>query len=64
MSISFNDKSKNYCVNNAADAEFQEDSKVIKEAILEERLEHLRSYYDDEAFGIETEAESSRMLFR
>jgi len=60
LRISFNDKPKPYQIDQADEVSFNEVCKVIEEAVLGERLEYLRSFYDDEDYSIDIWAEGFR----
>ncbi|MCM1183836.1 MAG: hypothetical protein NC337_10730 [Roseburia sp.] len=59
LGIFYNDKTKPYHVEEAADEAFDEVHRVIEEAVLGERLAHLQSFYDDEDYSIDVGAEGA-----
>lgn len=60
LGVFFSDKSKPYRIDEAGDEAFTEVCKVIEETVLEERLGHLQSFYDDENYSIDIRAEGNR----
>jgi len=59
LEIGIKDKSKPYLVDAAEDVSFHEVRRVIEEVVLEEKLEYLQSFYDEENYSIDISAEGS-----